>query len=97
LFACRQLRGLEEGTIPEAAAHAVIARARHLADRVGALLEQIGDTRFHKALATRCETALTPPLNPEHATQREALVIAWRELEDTLARDFRVGDPPGPP
>lgn len=97
VFVCRQLRGLEEGTIPEAAAHAAVARTRRLADRVGALLEQIGDARTHKALSTRCETALTPPLNPDHAAQREELVSAWRELEDALVRDFRVGDSPGPP
>lgn len=90
LFACRQLLGVETGEISERAALEKIAEARRRTDHVRALLEHAGDTRSHKALATRCETIFTPPLEPETASVRESLAGAMRELEELLARDFRV-------
>lgn len=90
LFVCRQLLGVEAGEIAEDDAREKISTARRLTVRVRELLESVGDTRDHKALATRCETVFTPPLDPETAPGREALAQAMRELETLLVRDFRV-------
>lgn len=90
LFVCRQLLGVEAGEISEGEAMAKIIDARERTDCVRALLAEAGDTRGHKALATRVETVFTPPLEGETAAVREALAEAMRELEDLLARDFRV-------
>jgi Fe-S-cluster containining protein len=90
LFVCRQLLGVEAGEISEAEAWEKIAEARRRTVRVQGLLESAGDTRGHKALATRYETVFTPPLDPETAPVREELAGAMQELEDLLARDFRV-------
>lgn len=90
LFVCRQLTRVEADEISENAALEKIIIARRLTARVSDLLEQVGDARAHKALATRYETVFTPPLDPETAAARDALAAAWAELEEFLAREFRV-------
>jgi hypothetical protein len=92
LFVCRQLLAVDADRISEAAALAKITEARRLTSRVQDLLEEAGDTRGHKALATRYETVFTPPLDPETSALRESLTAAMAELEDFLAREFRVDD-----
>lgn len=96
LFACRQLQAMEAGEITETAAMEKVWEARRRADRVRALFQAAGDTRENKAFATRYETLFTEPLDPspEMAVLREELKAAMRELEDLLARDFRVGEKP---
>lgn len=90
LFVCRQILRVEAGEIPEGEAYENIATALSLTARVKALLQRVGDTREHKALATRYETALTPPLDPGTSPERETLTSAMAELEDFLAREFRT-------
>ena len=90
LFVCRQLLVVEAGEISEDAALEKIIEARRLSAHVHELLEEAGDTRPHKALATRCETVFTPPLDPETSAVREKLSAAMTELEEFLAREFRV-------
>ncbi|MDZ4789505.1 MAG: YkgJ family cysteine cluster protein [Blastochloris sp.] len=92
VFNCRQIEELMTGKSSEVVALERIAHARKLADRVRELLRLAGDRREHKALATRFEMVLLPPLDPapEAAAAREALVPAMQELEAVLLRDFRV-------
>jgi hypothetical protein len=73
-----------------------ILHARTLVDRVEALLLIAKDERLWKALATRCETVFTPPLDdsPGAAENRVALGGAIKELEAFLSSHFRVELPP---
>lgn len=92
LFVCRQLRAVEEGRLSEAAALEKITEARRRVEGLHALFREAGDTRERKALATRCETLLTPPLDPAPKAMefRERMTSAMRELEDFLREYFRV-------
>jgi Fe-S-cluster containining protein len=89
-FVCRQLLGVESGEISADAALERIVTARSLTALVQELLEAAGDTRAHKALATRYETVFTPPLDPGTSAVREKLAVVMGRLEDYLAREFRV-------
>jgi Fe-S-cluster containining protein len=90
LFACRQLLRVEAGEASEQEAVENIATALRLTARVKELLAGVGDSREHKALSTRYETALTPPLDPATAEERKALAAAMGELEEFLTREFRI-------
>jgi Fe-S-cluster containining protein len=90
VFACRQLLRVEAGEIPEGTAMANITTARRLTARVLELLKLAGDTRTHKALATRYETVFTPPLDPETSDTRKSLASAMTELEEFLTSEFRT-------
>ncbi len=92
VFACRQLQAVENGKTSEEAAMKKVRDAQDAVARVRELLHQAGDTRETKALATRYETLVTPPLDPapEAEANRKKLTEAMNELEDMLARDFRV-------
>ena len=94
LFSCRQILRVEAGEASEGEALENIETASRLTACVKELLEKVGDTREHKALATRYETALTPPLDPAASSAREALASAMAELEDFLAREFRTENAP---
>lgn len=92
LFVCRQLQAMEAGEISEAAAMEKIHEARRRVERVKVLFRQAGEARENKALATRYETVFTEPLDssPDAAILRDELQAAMRDLEDLLAKDFRV-------
>lgn len=90
LFVCRQVLRVEAGEIPEGKALDNIATALHLTARVKESLEKLGDSREHKALVTRYETALTPPFDPGSSPDREILISSMAELENFLAREFRI-------
>jgi hypothetical protein len=98
IFACRQLRAVEAGEISEAAALEKILEARRLAERVRGLFRAAGDVRENKAFVVRYETLFTAPLDlsPEAVALRQELRAAMRELEDLLAKDFRVQDAQNP-
>jgi hypothetical protein len=95
-FECRQLVGLARAELSETQALENILHARTLVDRVEALLLIAKDERLGKALATRCETVFTPPLDdsPGAAENRVALGGAIKELEAFLSSHFRVELPP---
>lgn len=94
-FACLQLGGVQDGSIREADALAVIAEARRRARLVEELLECAGETRRHKPLAARCEMVFTPPLDEsqEATALRIRLQAARDDLEDLLRREFRTEPP----
>lgn len=89
LFVCKQLRAVDAGERSEAEAAETIAQTLRQVARVKDLLREAGDTREHKALVTRHESASD---GPENAPLREAM----RELEKMLAENFRVPEPPCP-
>jgi len=90
LFECRQLLAVDKGTLSEEAALEKIREARRRSARVEELLRQAGETRPHKAFATRYASVFTEPLDPDLATVRAELETAMQELESLLASDFRV-------
>ena len=92
MFKCRQIQLLEDGERTEAGAMDAIIEAANLVSRVSELLDQGGDRRTHKSLAVRCESVLTPPLDPSPAagSVREKLRIAANELAGFLDRHFRA-------
>jgi len=91
-FVCRQLRAVEDGALAETEALATIRETLSLVDRVRNLLRQAGDSREHKAFATRYATIFTEPLDPSEEAReiRDHLRAAMRELETRLSTDFRV-------
>ena len=95
-FECRQLVGVARAELSETQALENILHARTLVDRVEELLLIAKDERLGKALATRCETVFTPPLDdsPGAAENRVALGGAIKELEAFLSSHFRVELPP---
>jgi hypothetical protein len=88
-FVCRQLQGVAAGDIPESAAREKIAVARALAARAIRMADGITETNPRRALAQRCANALAGAPEGPAAELRAAL----QELEDLLARDFRVETP----
>jgi len=92
VFECRQLKALAAGEITEAEALAAIQEARRLVDRVRDLFREVGETRERKAFSTRYETLFNEPIDPSPgaASLRGKLTLAMRDLEELLARNFRI-------
>jgi len=90
LFACRQLLGVAAGETTEAVALEKIREARARVARVNALLDRVAETNPRRALAQRYANAMTGPVEGDAIPARAELVVAMRELEALLARDFRT-------
>lgn len=93
LFVCQQLRAVESGACSESEAATTIAQTLTQVAKVKSLLREMGETREHKALATRYESALEEPGGPP-SPKGDALREAMMELEKTLAEKFRIAEPP---
>lgn len=92
LFACRQLESVASGAASEAVALEKILEAGRRVARVRELFHQAGDVREHKAFATRYASLFTPPIDPSPPAVRlrEELASAMNDLEQLLAKDFRI-------
>jgi len=92
IFVCRQLKELSEGNTTEKQVMTKIGEATDLVARVRQLFEAAGDTRDHKAFVTRYASIFNEPLDPspEAAEIRAELHKTMKDLEDLLARDFRM-------
>ncbi|MFA7234519.1 MAG: YkgJ family cysteine cluster protein [Terrimicrobiaceae bacterium] len=86
-FHCRQLLRVTAGETTEASALQKIARARHLADRVNALIARVADPNPNRAIAQRCANALT---TTDRTPLHDELESAARDLESLLEKEFRV-------
>lgn len=87
LFQCRQLLRLDDGETDEPRALETIRTAHAQIHRVSALMHRTGETNPARSLAQRCAHALAVPgRTPLH----DELDTAMTELEELLARDFRV-------
>lgn len=87
LFQCGQLRGVMEGTIPQAEAFATIGEARRRISGILDLLGRIGGTNPNRALAQRVAHALT---SEEQTPLQLELADAMRGLERLLEEHFQV-------
>ncbi len=88
-FHCRQLLKLAANELTESDVHTAIERAQRETREVKELLAQIAPTNPRRSLAQRVANALTTD-SPTPA--QVALRAAFKRLEITLDRDFRVAD-----
>ena len=89
-FDCRQLRGVLAGEVTEEVALEKIRSAREKVAQVTALMGQITETNPNRSLAHRVANALTLPKGTERTPLHDELHVSMADLEDFLAKDFRV-------
>jgi len=87
-FNCRQILRFLAGEISDATALKMICKARELADRVNSLIGRLAETNPNRALAQRCANALTAS---EQTPLHKELAATMHQLEEVLAKEFRIG------
>ncbi len=94
VFECRQLQRVAAGESTEAMAREKIGEAVRLVADANALLLRAGGTNENRALAKRCEQAMSDPSgalpDPAAVEIRAELARTKRELDAVLDQEFRI-------
>ncbi len=93
LFACRQLRAVAAGAIPESAALEKIRDVKERVRMITGMLDAAGRTDLKRPLSKRCEKILAEPaFEPELVALHENIAREFAALDAILDADFRVSD-----